>query len=122
MSLRNKIIRLAYQNPSLRNDLLPLVKISANYTGNYDSTWEFIDTHRLSKEFVQSVFGVDWGGSGDYDYDHVEIKMLLKALRANHTVLYVDSDRRNRDNFEEAKAKYFPKMKHKSNSGELFVF
>ena len=29
MTLRNKIIRLAYQNPSLRNDLLPLVTKTA---------------------------------------------------------------------------------------------
>lgn len=30
MSLRNKLIRLAYQNPSLRNDLLPLITKSAS--------------------------------------------------------------------------------------------
>lgn len=32
MSLRNKVIRLAYQNPSLRKDLLPLLKTSASKT------------------------------------------------------------------------------------------
>lgn len=30
MSLRNKLIRLAYQNPDLREHLLPLVKIAKN--------------------------------------------------------------------------------------------
>ena len=118
-NLRNKVIRLAYQNPSLRKDLLPLVKVSANYSGNYDSTMDFIETHSLSKDFVASVFGDWWENSGDYDSDDVEIKMLLKALRSRNKVFYVSS--RNRDNFESAKAKYFPKMKHKSNSGELFV-
>ena len=121
MSLRKKIIRLAYSKPELREHLLPLVKISANYTGNYDSTMDFINTHNLLS-LAKKVFGDWWEGSGDYDDDETEIKMLLGALRARHTVLYVDSDRRNRDNFEEAKAKYFPKMKYKSNSGGLFVF
>ena len=31
MSLRNKLIRLAYQNPSLRDDILPLVKTSGAF-------------------------------------------------------------------------------------------
>ena len=32
-SLRNKIIRLAHENPKLRKDLLPLLKKEANYLG-----------------------------------------------------------------------------------------
>ena len=122
MSLRNKIIRLAHANPELRKDLLPLIthKIAADYSGNYDSTSDFIDTHKLLP-LAKKVFGDWWESSGDYDTDENEIQMLLKALKAQEVVFYVSSARKNRDAFEKAKAKYSPKMKYKSNSGELFV-
>lgn len=122
MSLRNKIIRLAHANPELRKDLLPLVtnKIAADYSGNYDSTSDFIDTHKLLP-LAKKVFGDWWESSGDYDTDENEIQMLLKALKAQEVVFYVSSARQNRDAFEKAKAQYFPKMRYKSNSGELFV-
>lgn len=39
MSLRNKVIRLAYQNPSLRKDLLPLLKTSASTSKTIIHEW-----------------------------------------------------------------------------------
>lgn len=51
MSLRNKLIRLAYQNPSLRDDILPMLKESAKKSVLKDSDDGFkyvgIDTYNF---------------------------------------------------------------------------
>jgi len=92
---------------SLGNDL----------SGNYTSTDDFVSEHGLI-DLAKQKFGDDWQSGGDYDYDVEEIKVLAGD---NYKVIFVDSERQNRDNFEEAKQKYFPKMKYKSNDGDIFV-
>jgi antirestriction protein len=92
---------------SLGNDL----------SGNYTSTDDFVSENGLIDSAKQK-FGDDWQSGGDYDYDVEEIKVLAGD---NYKVIFVDSERQNRDNFEEAKQKYFPKMKYKSNDGDIFV-
>ena len=61
MSLRKKIIRLAYQNPELRGDLLPLLKESSNFDpqeiGKLKKKKHIDkDDDYLSDEFTQQEF------------------------------------------------------------------
>ncbi len=86
-------------------------------SGNYTSTDDFVSENGLI-DLAKQKFGDDWQSGGDYDYDVEEIKVLAGD---NYKVIFVDSERQNRDNFEEAKQKYFPKMKYKSNDGDIFV-
>jgi len=89
-------------------------------SGNYFSSTDFVKSNNLMP-LAKKTFGEDWESGGDYDYDNVEIEMLVKRLGGGYKVVYVDSDRQNRDNFEAAKQKYFPKMDYNSNDGVLFV-
>jgi len=89
-----------------------------DYSGNYYSSTDFVETHDLI-DLAKETFGDDWESGGDYDYDTEEIKMLLKELGGGYRIVYVDSE--NRDEFEEAKQKYFPLLKNRSNDGDIFV-
>jgi antirestriction protein len=91
--------------------------LGKDLSGNYTSTDDFVSENGLI-DLAKQKFGDDWQSGGDYDYDVEEIKVLAGD---NYKVIFVDSERQNRDNFEEAKQKYFPKMKYKSNDGDIFV-
>lgn len=87
-------------------------------SGNYFSSTDFVETHNL-KGLAKETFGDNWESGGDYDFDEEEIRLLIKKLGGGYKVIFVDSE--DRDAFEEAKANYFPKIKNKSNDGDLFV-
>jgi hypothetical protein len=70
-------------------------------------------------DLAKSTFGQDWESGGDYDYDTEEIKMLVKKLGGGYKIVYVDSEQREK--FENAKSKYLPLLKNKSNDGDIFV-
>ena len=91
--------------------------LDKDLSGNYTSTDDFVYEHGLL-DLAKEKFGDDWESGGDYDYDVEEIKLLSGG---DYKIIYVDSERQNRDNFEEAKQKYFPKIKRKSNDGDIFV-
>ena len=91
--------------------------LDKDLSGNYTSTDDFVYEHGLL-DLAKEKFGDDWESGGDYDYDIEEIKLLSGG---DYKIIYVDSERQNRDNFEEAKQKYFPKIKRKSNDGDIFV-
>ena len=79
-----------------------------------------VEADRIYKRCkIKETFGDDWESGGDYDYDTEEIKRLLKELGGGYRIVYVDSE--NRDEFEEAKQKYFPLLKNRSNDGDIFV-
>jgi len=95
---------------------------SVDYSGNYYSSTDFVNSdYDNLMPIAKELFGEDWETGGDYDYDSEEIKMLLKKLGGGYKVIYVDSDRQNRENFEEAKRKYFPLMAENTNDGDIFV-
>jgi hypothetical protein len=87
-------------------------------SGNYYSTTDFVSQNDLM-DLAKSTFGQDWESGGDYDYDTEEIKMLVKKLGGGYKILYVDSEQREK--FENAKSKYLPLLKNKSNDGDIFV-
>jgi len=89
-------------------------------SGNYFSSTDFVESNNLM-ELAKKTFGADWESGGDFDFDTEEVKALVKKLGGGYKVEYVDSDRQNRDNFEAAKQKYFPKMAYHSNDGDIFV-
>ena len=91
--------------------------LGKDLSGNYTSTDDFVNEHALI-DLAKEKFGDDWESGGDYDYDVEEIKLLSGA---DYKIIYVDSERQNRDKFEEAKQKYFPKMKRNTNDGDIFV-
>lgn len=78
MSLRNKVIRLAYQNPSLRPHLLPLLKTAS-------TAWREVDSKSLTKEDLDKIWnmysltykklGLKAKGVGEMldEYDHWEL-------------------------------------------------
>jgi len=56
MSLRNKIIRLAYQKPELRKHLLPLVKADKTASINLTDTFEqFAENPKNSAKFLRDL-------------------------------------------------------------------
>jgi len=87
-------------------------------SGNYYSTTDFVSQNDLM-DLAKSTFGQDWESGGDYDYDTEEIKMLVKKLGGGYKIVYVDSEQREK--FENAKSKYLPLLKNKSNDGDIFV-
>jgi hypothetical protein len=87
-------------------------------SGNYYSTTDFVSQNNLM-DLAKSTFGQDWESGGDYDYDTEEIKMLVKKLGGGYKIVYVDSE--EREKFENAKSKYLPLLKNKSNDGDIFV-
>jgi hypothetical protein len=87
-------------------------------SGNYYSTTDFVSQNDLM-DLAKSTFGQDWESGGDYDYDTEEIKMLVKKLGGGYKIVYVDSE--EREKFENAKSKYLPLLKNKSNDGDIFV-
>jgi len=91
--------------------------LDKDLSGNYTSTDDFVSEHGLT-DLAKEKFGDDWESGGDYDYDVEEIKLLSGG---DYKIIYVDSERHNRENFEEAKQKYLPKIKRKSNDGDIFV-
>jgi len=91
--------------------------LDKDLSGNYTSTDDFVSEHGLT-DLAKEKFGDDWESGGDYDYDVEEIKLLSGG---DYKIIYVDSERQNRENFEEAKQKYLPKIKRKSNDGDIFV-
>ena len=87
-------------------------------SGNYYSSTDFVTQNDLM-DLAKSTFGQDWESGGDYDYDIEEIKMLTKKLGGGYRFVYVDSE--EREKFENAKYKYLPLLKNKSNDGDIFV-
>jgi hypothetical protein len=92
--------------------------ITNDLSGNYYSSTDFVQTHDLM-DLAKETFGSSWESGGDFDYDTEEIKMLIKKLGGSYKIVYVDSE--NREKFEEAKEKYFPQIKTKTNDGDIFV-
>ena len=66
MTLRNKLIRLAYENPSLRVDLLPMLKESAKKSVLRDSDDGFKYVGRDTSNFrgIESL----WGKGSPFHY------------------------------------------------------
>ena len=66
MSLRNKLIRLAYQNPSLRDDILPMLKESAKKSVLRDSDdgFKYVGRDTYNSRDIESL----WGKGSPFHY------------------------------------------------------
>tara|TARA_B100000963_G_C22547928_1_gene635334 strand:+ start:35 stop:310 length:276 start_codon:yes stop_codon:yes gene_type:complete len=77
MSLRKKVIRLAYENPSLRKDLLPLVTKVAGRLEDYDFLGEILNLKRYA--YGENGVFVDEG-----KYTLKQLQQILKKNRLTH--------------------------------------
>ena len=70
-NLRNKIIRLAHENPSLRKDLLPLLKEGKKATQNKEANWSNIVTIFENRDQFRMTIGAEnmfTDGENSLDY------------------------------------------------------
>lgn len=88
MSLRNKLIRLAYEQPQLRGDLLPLIKSAGNKSIGFALSFSPLDMVEEEQEIKKIIRRNFKGSMSDYNY-------FVATSVGDVPVLYISDSRGN---------------------------